>query len=64
MLAATSEVTEPTANDRSLNPISRIAGFLPWLAILTLTLSGLYVRLTFGRWPPLTVALIERFLGN
>jgi hypothetical protein len=31
--------------------MSRIAGILPWLAVLALTLAGLYVRITFGRWP-------------
>ena len=30
---------------------SLIAGILPWLAVLAITLSGLYVRLAFGRWP-------------
>lgn len=24
---------------------------MPWLAVLALTLSELYIRLTFGRWP-------------
>lgn len=31
--------------------VSLVAGILPWVAVLAVTLSGLYVRVTFGRWP-------------
>lgn len=34
-----------------LERASRVAGLLPWFAVLAITISGCYVRLTFGRWP-------------
>jgi hypothetical protein len=41
------QASDPSGSSRA----SRLAGLLPWLAVLAFTLSGLYVRLTFGRWP-------------
>jgi hypothetical protein len=42
---------EPAAAPEGLKRLSRVAGILPWLSVLALALSGLYIRLTFGRWP-------------
>ena len=42
---------KPLAKQSALERISLIGGVLPWLAVLAITLSELYVRLTFGRWP-------------
>ena len=44
-------MTKPTADQHALARSSRMAGVLPWLAVLSITLSGLYIRLTFARWP-------------
>jgi hypothetical protein len=42
---------KPLANHSAIERISFIGGVLPWLAVLAVTLSELYVRITFGRWP-------------
>ncbi|HYQ46309.1 MAG TPA: hypothetical protein VER11_30275 [Polyangiaceae bacterium] len=39
------------AKHRGLQRMSRTAGILPWLAVLALVFSELYIRFMFGRWP-------------
>lgn len=37
--------------DHGLERTSLIAAALPWLAVLTITACGLYVRVALGHWP-------------
>lgn len=48
---ATLESRKPPSTHSDLESVSRIGGMLPWLAVLAVLLSGLYVRVAFGRWP-------------
>jgi len=41
----------PQATRGDLECTSRIAGILPWLAVLAVILCEFYVRVAFGRWP-------------
>jgi hypothetical protein len=44
-----------TSGHGDLKRVSRVAGGLPWVAVLAIWLCGLYVRLRFGRWPRIYV---------